>query len=86
MLCAGMGLGRGVRQNDNVAFERSALSERPLQSCGFSARALSGRAANVILTDILRSARRSGTGVFGTCSSGVLLAFRLGFGMCCQRS
>ena len=65
MLCAGMGLGRGVRQNDIVAFGRSALLERPLQSCGFSARALSARAANVILTDILRSARRSGAGVFG---------------------
>ena len=77
MLCAGTGSGRGVRQNDIVAFGRSALSERSLQSCGFSARALSGRTANVILTDILRSARRSGAGVFGTCSSGVLPTFRL---------
>lgn len=77
MLCAGMGLGRGVRQNDIVVFGCSALSERPLQSCGFSARALSARTANVILTDILRTARRSGAGAFGTYSSGVLPAFRL---------
>jgi len=51
MLCAGTGSGRGVRQNDIVVFGRSALSERPLQSCGFSARALSARTANVILAD-----------------------------------
>lgn len=48
MLRAGMGLGRGVRQNDIVAFGRSALSERSLQSCGFSARALSAPTANVM--------------------------------------